>query len=160
VGFKLMGSSHGLAAHLARPRWVNLSRELHGITRCPHLETVKFSPAYWPLKVRIGTAVANTFWTVHPTVLSQSQQSRKASATIEVSPKGLSLLSRGRVVNETRHTEIPSSSGMGSLDSNSAHRFNSANCTRHVEVLLRASGQAVSSSGFPTNPRRQVASDP
>lgn len=52
-------------------------------------------------------------------VSNRDRLPHKTSAIIEAL-KGPALLSRGRAVNETRRTEIASSSGMGSLDSNSA----------------------------------------
>src|ERR1035441_2511451 len=95
--------------------------ELIFTARYEYLETVKHSLAYWTLKVPIGTAAAKRLLdgTSNGSRIEPAYPKRPARPMEAL--KGLALLSRGRAVNETRRTEIPSSSGMGSLASNSAY---------------------------------------
>ena len=94
----------------------------------------------------------------HPALSNRASIPEKPARLMQ--PSGASPFGGGCAVDEKIRTEIPGSSGVGSLASNSPHRSTAANCPRHVKVLLRASGQAVSYSGFPVKPMRQVAGHP
>jgi hypothetical protein len=132
------------------------SREIKGGA---DLETVKPFPAqsdsgFWPAR-----RCPDASWMTHPTGLSNRAGTSKTSA-VNTIPEGLTPLGWGRAVNETTRTEIPSSSGMGTLASGSACCATAANGPRHAQVFLRARGPPVSSFGFPIRPARQVAGGP
>ena len=122
--------SIGCSPSLSAPLVPNLK------ARPAYLEMVKPSPAYWPSKAPIGTAVAKRL----PDDTSNGSRTEPAYPKRPARPvealEGLDLFSRGRAANETRRTEIASSPGVGSLAQNPAYRSTSADCKGHLKVFL------------------------